>query len=815
MRRLVLLSCLALTAVAIGGRATAQCTNPWLPGSPLAGTNGSVFALEAWDPDGAGPQPPLVVAGGNFTAAGGVSCNRIAAYDPATQSWSSFGSGMNDSVQALAVLPNGDLVAAGMFTTAGGVAAARIARWNGSNWAPLGSGISGFSVAGLAVLPNGALVAAGNFSHAGGVWVEHVAQWNGATWAAFGAGLDDVATDVAALPNGDIVVGGQFTTAGGVAASRLARWNGTTWSPLGAGSAFGVVRVLAMPNGDVVAAGAFQTPGQLRVGRWNGATWTMLGPVTTGVQALAAMPNGDLVATAASTDIVRWNGAAWSVLGDTPAGFGASALALLPNGSLVAGGALRAVSGVVTESIAFWNGTNWSPPAPHAGRLAVTAVAALPGGDVVAGVEATLPSGATGYRVERWNGTSWSQLGPHFDAAISALLPRPNGELAATGAFTSIGGVAASGIASWNGASWQTLGAGLGGGGLALQNLPGGDLLVGGSFGATGAGNRVARWNGSSWSDYGAGLPTSNFTVRALAELPGGGAIAGTSAGVFRRVGASWTQLGTMGGNVTALGVLPNGHVVAAGQALFLFPARSVARWNGTTWAAIDGAAWSPSLPSIAGLAVLPDGDVVVSGAFFWATVGTAGIVRWNGSTWSSLATFASGFGPIATHPNGDLLVGGSTTDVDGIVADRLARLTTTCPATAIAAGSGCTGSGGPNVLAATALPWLGGTFAAVATGMPTNGIALDAIGFATTSIPLATILPQGAAGCSLLVTVDALGALLPANGSVRTALAIPTSVGLLGGVLHEQVLPLEFDANGNVTAFTATNRLTLTIGSF
>jgi len=33
--------------------------------------------------------------------------------------------------------------------------------------------------------------------------------------------------------------------------------------------------------------------------------------------------------------------------------------------------------------------------------------------------------------------------------------------------------------------------------------------------------------------------------------------------------------------------------------------------------------------------------------------------------------------------------------------------------------------------------------------------------------------------------------------------------------VLHEQIVPLEFDANGNVTALTATNRLTLTIGSF
>ena len=48
--------------------------------------------------------------------------------------------GLNGPALALTVLPNGDLVAGGNFATAGGVTENRIARWDGSSWAPFGSG---------------------------------------------------------------------------------------------------------------------------------------------------------------------------------------------------------------------------------------------------------------------------------------------------------------------------------------------------------------------------------------------------------------------------------------------------------------------------------------------------------------------------------------------------------------------------------------------------------------------------------------------------------------------------------------------------
>jgi hypothetical protein len=119
-----------------------SCPPAWsatFGGQPGLGAS-TAFALAAFD-DGSGP---ALVAGGDFTSAGGVSANRIAKWNGA--SWSALGSGMNDTVEALAVFDDGSgpaLYAGGLFTTAGGTAANRIAKWNGASWSALGSGMNG------------------------------------------------------------------------------------------------------------------------------------------------------------------------------------------------------------------------------------------------------------------------------------------------------------------------------------------------------------------------------------------------------------------------------------------------------------------------------------------------------------------------------------------------------------------------------------------------------------------------------------------------------------------------------------------------
>ena len=273
-------------------------------------------------------------------------------------------------------------------------------------------------------------------------------------------------------------------------------------------------------------------------------------------------------------------------------------------------------------------------------------------------------------------------------------------------------------------------------------------------------------------------------------------------------------------GPVWALTTLPNGDLVAGGNFTIAggIPAISIARWDGTSWSALG----SGMNYLVLALTTLPNGDLVAGGVFTTAGGVSANfIARWDGTSWSALGSGMSGPpGPLAVRvlavlPNGDLVAGGNFTVVNGAASAYIAQLTTTCPATAVSYGSGCIGSGGPNVLAATSLPWTGSTFRSIATGMPAPALAVGVFGFSTTSIPMQSILPQGVPGCTLFVSPDLLDLYVPAAGIVQTQLVIPNTVALAGVVFHQQVIPIELSGTGSITALTGTNALTLTIGSY
>jgi hypothetical protein len=311
----------------------------------------------------------------------------------------------------------------------------------------------------------------------------------------------------------------------------------------------------------------------------------------------------------------------------------------------------------------------------------------------------------------------------------------------------------------------------------AVTTLLNGDVVVAGDFTIAGGvvANRIARWDGTAWSPLGTGM---NAPVAALTVLPDGDLVAG--------------------GSFTSAGGVAASHI---------------ARWNGTVWAPSGGGFDSLVLA----LHVLPSGDLVAGGGFVVAGgVSAPKLARWNGTSWSPLAGGANdtvrGF---ASLPNGDLLAVGNFTAVGETPSASLATLTTTCPAAATPAGAGCTGSGGANVLTAVTLPWTGATFRAVASGLAVNSLALGVRGLATTSVPLANILPQGLPGCSLLVTTDLVDLYMPTAGSVAVAFGVPSSAALVGQTLHQQVVSLELGALSSIAALSSTNALRLTIGSF
>jgi len=285
-----------------------------LAGGVSGGSFPAVTALATWDPDGDVPLHHHLIAAGGFIAAGGTTVNRIARWDGVA--WHSLGTGMNAEVLCLATWdPDGDgplpveLVAGGSFQMAGATAANRIARWDGATWRRLSNGMNDLVTAMTVWDPDGpgplgeVLVAAGGFTTAGNSSATRVARWDGNSWQPLGSGIDHWALSLAAWdPDGpgpalpQIVVGGSFETAGGVAASRIARWDGSAWEPLGSGMSGGVVPdVYALrpwdPDGDgplpaqLIAGGVFTEAGGQTVNciaRWDGASWSALGEGVSG-----------------------------------------------------------------------------------------------------------------------------------------------------------------------------------------------------------------------------------------------------------------------------------------------------------------------------------------------------------------------------------------------------------------------------------------------------------------------------------------------------------------------------------------------------
>lgn len=331
--------------------AHAQCANTWLVDDPSHGAPGI---------DGApGIINQLVVLGPeDFIVGGQVTLAGVTHFVARRTNgvWSALGSGTDAPVNALLRLPNGDIVAGGQFTTAGGVATNHVARWNGTAWSPLGAGCDN-TVNALARLPNGDIVATGAFMSAGGVGASCIARWNGATWSPLGSGLTttfigNTGQHLIVTHNGDLVVFGEFTIAGGVPAMCVARWNGTAWSAMGAGTSSGFTSVTQTPNGDLYAAG-FGALGFPAVVRWDGVSWQVLPMPNSLTMAITALPDGDVLARTgfgSQGRVTRLHGTTWTDVA-VVTGY-VTSLVWADDGDLFAVGGFTQIDGKATPGFA-------------------------------------------------------------------------------------------------------------------------------------------------------------------------------------------------------------------------------------------------------------------------------------------------------------------------------------------------------------------------------------------------------------------------------------------------------------------------------
>jgi hypothetical protein len=629
----------------------------WSEGFHVSGLSSGVWALAVYD--------DKLIAGGAFTTAGAAEANHIAAWDGT--SWAPLGSGMNYDVRALTVYGS-RLVAGGDFTTAGGVAANYIAVWDGSAWDSLGSRIDEGPVFALTVYDNN-LIAGGDFGHA-----SDIAAWDGSSWFELGGGVGGAEQVVEALTvyDGRLIAAGGFYESDGATINNIAAWDGSAWDSLGSGTN-SEVYALTVYDGRLVAGGYFTTAGRVAanyIAVWDGSAWDSLGSgMNDNVYALTVY-DSRLIAggpfTTAGGDsayrIAAWDGTTWAPLGS---GMNSSARALTVCGDkLLAGGYFTAAGGAAANCVAAWDGTGWAPLGlggmganDHVDCLAVY------GGRMIAGGSFTTAGEVVAHYIAAWDGTAWAPLGAGLNGNVYELAVYGD-NLVAGGAFTTAGGVAANKVATWDGASWAPLGSGMN---ASVTDLAVYDsrLIAGGYFTTAGgvAANRIATWEGASWAPLGSGMDAS---VTALAVydsklIAGGyfttaGGVAANHIAVWD--GSAWDSLGSgMNNTVRALTVydsrlVAGGYFTTAGGVA----ANRTAAWDGTSWAPL-GSGMDASVTAL----TVYDSRLVAGGPF--TTAGGYSAYRtaaWDGTAWAALGSGVNNeVDALAVYDN-SLMVGGS-----------------------------------------------------------------------------------------------------------------------------------------------------------
>ncbi|MGA2852646.1 MAG: Calx-beta domain-containing protein [Verrucomicrobiota bacterium] len=307
--------------------------------------------------------------------------------------------GMNDTVYAMALQKNNQLVVGGDFTMANGVPRQRIARLNSDGSVDPGFSLpssaygANDSVRTIAVQADGRILVGGFFTNFNSVNLSHIARLNsdGSLDSQFapGAGADNAVYALAqTFVNGasKVLVGGAFATIGGYPINRIAQLNGDNFNGAQPGSLDTAFSPGLGPNGTVYAI-AVQGDGRIVIG-------------------------GDFTSVSGNTNfnhIARLN-VDGSVDPAFNPGVGASdpvhAIAIQSDGRILIGGYFTNVNGAALNHIARLNtdGSVDGAFQPGLGASdAVFSIALQADGRIVLGGEFTECSGVTRNRVTRLN----------------------------------------------------------------------------------------------------------------------------------------------------------------------------------------------------------------------------------------------------------------------------------------------------------------------------------------------------------------------------------------------------------------------------
>ena len=456
--------------------------------------------------------------------------------------------------------------------------------------------------------------------------VGHVHAWDGHRWRQLGS-LQLLPRSLAVYGN-DLYVAARTSASSG-SPQGVYKWAGETWQRVinpGAPATADDVSQLAVWNDRLVAAGTFSNIGGTwasNIAAWNGTAWQPIGPGLPSYARGIAVFGGDLYSRA-DAKVYRF----------APSGT-RSQLPTSPiedaSGSLrVRGATSRGVclsethyvgAGIGNSTtVSTWNGTAWT---------ATKYLGAVDVGDSIAEYAGRLymPSRLYYYRGP-WNGGVLEVSGPRLPGLPAATtiddcaaICHHAGGLLAVGRFVDIGGVPAMNVAWFDGAAWRPLGEGISSHGVVALAGTEDDLLIAAQVTNSQA---LAQW-GQVWRRHN-GVTTKVFqsTTRILALHSGAsGTFATTEQADLKRFdGVAWTDFPRPTNQpITHLGECRGLLIAASAGGLFRYD---------QGWTQISSVV-ATSLASAAG-------DLYIGGTFSQINgVAAQGVARYDGTEFHAL----------------------------------------------------------------------------------------------------------------------------------------------------------------------------------
>jgi uncharacterized delta-60 repeat protein len=656
-------------------------------------------ALDGFDPNANGPvwvvvvQPDgKILVGGDFTSIspnGGatVTRNRIARLNPNGTLDTAFDPNADNTVYAIAVQADGQVLVGGAFASIGGQPRNGLARLHGTtgqadSFDPKAN--ANGMVFSIAVQADGKILAGGYFQSMGGQTRSHIARLDATTGLAdsFNPNASHTVRSIAIQGDGKVLVGGEFSNIGGQTRNQIARLDATTGSADSFNpNANGTVWSLAVQaDGKILAGGLFAN-----IGGQQRNNMARLNPATGLADSFD--PNADGMVLS---------------------------IAVQPDGRILAGGTFSTIGGKPYGGIARLDAATGLADSFHPNQNGMVAsVAVQTDGKIVAGGQF---SGTNSIGGPMRNNIARLETDGRFDQTLGDVVPgayqvvatavQPDGKILIGGLFDTVAGTARSRIARLN--TDGTLDTAFNPNAGGINNFPfvtsiavqaDGKILVGGFFNNIGGQprNNIARLDPVTGQadSFDPNATGGNASVRSVVVQADGKILVG---GQFSSIGGqsrnniarldpamgradSFDPNATGGsGEIESIAVQADGKILAGGYFTSIGGQQRnyIARLDPTTGLADS---FNPNASSpVWAITLQADGKILVGGTF--NSIG--------GQTRSKIARLdpatglADSFNPsadqsvvftIAVQADGKIFAGGDFTSIGGQPRTRIARL--------------------------------------------------------------------------------------------------------------------------------------------